>query len=84
VITHPEKVLFPDSAITKGELCAYYEAVAPLMIPLRTAELAVRELLDEFGLPSYVKTSGSKASSGPTWTLGGARCATRRRSFERC
>jgi bifunctional non-homologous end joining protein LigD len=60
VITHPEKVLFPDSAITKGELCAYYEAVAPLMIPLRTAALAVRELLDEFGLPSYVKTSGSK------------------------
>jgi bifunctional non-homologous end joining protein LigD len=33
VITHPEKVLFPDSAITKGELCAYYEAVASLMIP---------------------------------------------------
>jgi bifunctional non-homologous end joining protein LigD len=161
VITHPEKVLFPDSAITKGELCAYYEAVAPLMIPhvrgrpitmerfpagiekkgfiqkdvskgfpswlervevekrsdeaggsvhyplagdarslvwlanqnsitphvwisrvprlqqpdlcvfdldpsaedprsLRTAALAVRDLLDELGLPSYVKTSGSK------------------------
>jgi len=161
VITHPDKVLFPDSGITKGELCAYYEAVAPLMIPhirgrpitmerfpagiekkgfiqkdvsngfpswlervevekrsekaggsvhyplvgdarslvwlanqnsitphvwisrvpklhqpdlcvfdldpsaedpqsLRTAALAVRELLDEFGLPSYVKTSGSK------------------------
>lgn len=33
LITHPEKVLFPDSGITKGELCAYYEAVAPLMIP---------------------------------------------------
>ena len=33
MITHPEKVLFPDSGITKGELCAYYEAVAPLMIP---------------------------------------------------
>ena len=27
---------------------------------LRTAVLAVRELLDEFGLPSFVKTSGSK------------------------
>ncbi len=26
-------MLFPDSGITKGELCAYYEAVAPLMIP---------------------------------------------------
>ena len=33
VITHPEKVLFPDSGITKGELCSYYEAVAPLMLP---------------------------------------------------
>ena len=33
MITHPDKVLFPDSGITKGELCAYYEAVAPLMIP---------------------------------------------------
>ena len=29
VITHPEKVLFPDDGITKGELAAYYEAVAP-------------------------------------------------------
>ncbi|HET9599244.1 MAG TPA: non-homologous end-joining DNA ligase [Anaeromyxobacteraceae bacterium] len=33
MVTHPEKVLFPDSGITKGELCAYYEAIAPLMIP---------------------------------------------------
>ena len=34
VITHPEKVLFPDDGITKGELAAYYEAVAPVMVPL--------------------------------------------------
>ena len=33
MITHPEKVLFPDDGITKGELAAYYEAIAPLMIP---------------------------------------------------
>jgi bifunctional non-homologous end joining protein LigD len=33
VITHPEKVLFPDAGITKGELAAYYEWVAPLMLP---------------------------------------------------
>jgi bifunctional non-homologous end joining protein LigD len=32
-ITHPEKVLFPDDGITKGELAAYYELVAPLMVP---------------------------------------------------
>ncbi len=34
MITHPEKVLFPDDGITKGELAAYYEAIAPLMVPL--------------------------------------------------
>jgi bifunctional non-homologous end joining protein LigD len=33
VITHPEKVLFPDGGITKGELAAYYEAIAPLLLP---------------------------------------------------
>jgi bifunctional non-homologous end joining protein LigD len=32
-VTHPEKVMFPDDGITKGELCAYYEAIAPLMLP---------------------------------------------------
>ena len=32
-ITHPEKVLFPDDGITKGELAAYYEAIAPAMVP---------------------------------------------------
>lgn len=33
MITHPEKVLFPDEGITKGELAAYYEAIAPVMLP---------------------------------------------------
>jgi bifunctional non-homologous end joining protein LigD len=37
VITHPDKVLFPpegeNAAITKGELAAYYEAMAPIMVP---------------------------------------------------
>ena len=31
-ISHPEKVMFPESGITKGELCSYYELVAPLML----------------------------------------------------
>jgi bifunctional non-homologous end joining protein LigD len=33
VITHPDKVMFPDDGITKGELASYYEAVAPFMLP---------------------------------------------------
>jgi bifunctional non-homologous end joining protein LigD len=31
-ITHPEKIMFPDDGITKGELAAYYERVAPLLV----------------------------------------------------
>ena len=33
MITHPEKVLFPDDGITKGDLAAYYEAMAPEILP---------------------------------------------------
>jgi bifunctional non-homologous end joining protein LigD len=33
VITHPEKVLFPDDGITKRELAEYYEMIAPVMLP---------------------------------------------------
>lgn len=33
MITHPEKVLFPADGITKGELAAYYDDVADVMLP---------------------------------------------------
>lgn len=33
MITHPEKVLFPDIGLTKGELAEYYRQVAPFMLP---------------------------------------------------
>jgi bifunctional non-homologous end joining protein LigD len=32
-ITHPDKLLFPEDGITKGDLAAYYEAIAPVMLP---------------------------------------------------
>jgi bifunctional non-homologous end joining protein LigD len=32
VISHPEKVMFPECGITKGEMAAYYELVAPVMV----------------------------------------------------
>jgi bifunctional non-homologous end joining protein LigD len=31
-ITHPERVVFPDEGITKGDLADYYHHVAPLML----------------------------------------------------
>src|SRR6202171_4745371 len=32
-ITHPEKALFPNDGITKGELVVYYQRIAPMMLP---------------------------------------------------
>jgi len=32
-ISHPDKILFPTDNITKGELAAYYEMIAPVMLP---------------------------------------------------
>ncbi|SNS74641.1 ATP-dependent DNA ligase LigD phosphoesterase module /ATP-dependent DNA ligase LigD polymerase module [Sphingomonas laterariae] len=32
-ITHPDRVIFPESGQTKGELADYYGRVAPLMLP---------------------------------------------------
>jgi bifunctional non-homologous end joining protein LigD len=32
-ISHPEKVMFPDCGITKGEMADYYATVAPVMVP---------------------------------------------------
>ena len=49
MITHPDKVLFPDSGITKGELCAYYEAVAPAMIPHIRGRPITMERFPEIG-----------------------------------
>src|SRR5262245_59634833 len=33
VITHTDKLLFPDDGITKGELATYYETLAPVILP---------------------------------------------------
>jgi bifunctional non-homologous end joining protein LigD len=32
-LTNPDRVLYPDQGITKQDLAAYYEAIAPVMLP---------------------------------------------------
>ena len=32
-LTNPDRVLFPDDGITKSDLFAYYDAVAPMLVP---------------------------------------------------
>lgn len=32
-ITHPDRLILPDSDVTKGDLAAYYEMMAPVILP---------------------------------------------------
>lgn len=66
MITHPEKVLFPDDGITKGELAAYYEAVAPLMLPhVRGRPLTMERYPAGIGAKGFMQKDVSKGF--PEW-----------------
>jgi bifunctional non-homologous end joining protein LigD len=66
VITHPEKVLFPDDGITKGELAAYYEAIAPVMLPhLRARPITMERYPRGIGAQSFWQKDVSKGF--PDW-----------------
>src|SRR6187431_2757180 len=65
-ITHPEKVLFPEEGITKGELAAYYDAVAPLMLPhLRRRPITMERFPNGIGEPGFIQKDVSKGF--PEW-----------------
>jgi len=66
VITHPEKVLFPDDGITKGELAAYYETIAPLMIPhIRNRPVTMERFPAGIGRKGFIQKDVSKGF--PDW-----------------
>src|SRR6266700_3953098 len=55
-ISRPEKVLFPDDGITKAALAAYYEAVAPVMIPyIKNRPLMLQRFPNGIGKPGWVQ-----------------------------
>lgn len=65
-VTHPEKVLFPDAGITKGELAAYYEAVAPVMLPhLRHRPVTMERFPAGIGRKGFIQKDVSKGY--PSW-----------------
>jgi bifunctional non-homologous end joining protein LigD len=44
-VTHPERLMFPEAGITKGDLFAYYARVAPLLLPhLRDRPMTLERL----------------------------------------
>jgi len=66
VITHPDKVLFPDDGITKGELASYYEAIAPLMVPhVRNRPITMERFPGGIGAKGFIQKDVSKGF--PDW-----------------
>lgn len=66
MITHPEKVLFPDDGITKGELAAYYEAAAPLLLPhLSGRPVTMERYPSGLGKPGFWQKDVSRGF--PVW-----------------
>ena len=66
MITHPEKVLFPEDGITKGELAAYYEAIAPLILPqIRRRPVTMERYPSGIGSKGFMQKDVSKGF--PAW-----------------
>lgn len=66
MITHPEKVLFPEDEITKGELASYYEEIAPIMLPhIRRRPITMERYHRGIGLPGFFQKDVSKGF--PKW-----------------
>lgn len=66
VISHPDKVLFPDSGITKGELADYYDAIAPLMLPhIRGRPVTMERFPSGIGQQGFLQKDVSKGF--PEW-----------------
>jgi hypothetical protein len=66
VIGHPQKVLFPEDGITKGELAAYYERVAPLMLPhMSRRPVTMERFPSGIGQPGFLQKSVSRGF--PEW-----------------
>ena len=66
MITHPEKVLFPADGITKGQLAAYYEAIASVMIPhMRARPVTMERFPAGIGKKGFIQKDVSKGF--PAW-----------------
>ncbi len=66
MISHPEKILFPEDGITKGDLAAYYEAMAPFILPhLRGRPVTMERYPQGIGRKGFWQKDVSKGF--PEW-----------------
>jgi len=67
-ITHPEKVMFPDDGITKGELASYYADVAPVMLPhLNGRPLTMERFHRGIGDKGFFQKNVNRGKGTPDW-----------------
>ncbi len=65
-ITRPEKLLFPEDGITKGDLIRYYQQIGPRMLPyLKGRPLALQRYPDGIAGPSFFQKAA--APYYPEW-----------------
>jgi bifunctional non-homologous end joining protein LigD len=65
-ITHPDKILFPEDGITKGDLARYYEMIAPVMLPhLRGRPITMERYPAGIGKKGFWQKDVSKGF--PSW-----------------
>jgi bifunctional non-homologous end joining protein LigD len=66
LVTNPDKVLWPESGLTKGDLIAYYQAVAPVLLPhLRGRPLVLKLYPNGITGRSYYRQTLPKTA--PAW-----------------
>jgi bifunctional non-homologous end joining protein LigD len=66
LISHPEKVLFPEDGITKAELAGYYAGVAEVMLPhLRRRPVTMERFPNGIGAGGFLQKDVSKGF--PEW-----------------
>lgn len=66
LITHPERIYFPDTGITKGEVLAYYRDVAPYLLPHLAGRPMVMERWPE-GIAEHSFYQKDAPSYFPDW-----------------
>jgi len=65
-LTSPDRVLFPDDGITKGDLYAYYAAVAPVIVPhLRDRPFTMKRWRDGLAGGAFFQKQAPKGM--PSW-----------------
>jgi bifunctional non-homologous end joining protein LigD len=65
-VTHPERVLFPEDGVTKGDLAAYYREVGPAIVPhLRERPFTLKRYPHGIHGQPYFHKQAPKGT--PTW-----------------